>query len=82
MGEPAERLLWLGMKSTGLGVGRSAGTYFHCLTASVAASTRIGFPPIGEIFPTEPFGLIEIDSRTTPPIAFCFNSRGYLGATL
>ena len=37
---------------------------------------------MGDIFPTEPFGLIEIDSRTTPPIAFCFNSRGYLGATL
>ncbi len=37
---------------------------------------------MGETFETEPLGLIEIDRRTTPPISFCLNSRGYLGATL
>lgn len=63
-------------------VGRSAGTYFHCLTAKVAASTRMGFPPRGEILATEPLGLIEIDKRNDSANRILLQFAGYLGATL
>src|SRR6476661_4817450 len=59
----------------------SAGAYFHCFTASVAASTRIGLPPTGVTAFTFPAGVTTIDNLTTPPISWVLRYSGYFGAT-
>lgn len=59
----------------------SPGAYFHCFTASVAASTRIGLPPTGVMVFTFPFGVTTTVNLTTPPISWDLRYSGYFGVT-
>jgi hypothetical protein len=55
------------------------GSNFHFTTASWAASTKTGFPPITRVVLTLPLARTTASTRTMPRICIFFASSGYAG---
>src|ERR1051326_5494493 len=67
---------------TSISLSRSAGSYFHFLTAWTRAATSTGFPPSSLIPTTRPSVVTVNKTRATPSIFILRASSGYSGGAL